>query len=33
MLSLTQFLDQAKTYNVIPVVKRLFSGTETPIGI
>lgn len=33
MLSLTQFLDQAKTYNVIPIVKRLFSGTETPIGI
>ena len=33
MLSLIQFLDQAKTYNVIPIVKRLFSGTETPIGI
>lgn len=23
----------AKTYNVIPVTKRLFSGTETPLGI
>ncbi|MDG2496958.1 MAG: chorismate-binding protein [Aquiluna sp.] len=33
MLSLSEFLSQSKSFNVIPVVKRLFSGTETPIGI
>ncbi len=33
MLSLAEFLELSKSYNVIPVVKRLFSGTESPIGI
>ena len=33
MLSLSEFLELSKTYNVIPIVKRLFSGTETPIGV
>ncbi len=33
MLSLDQVRDLAKTYNVIPISKRLFAGTETPLGI
>ena len=33
MLSLDDVKELAKTYNVIPVTKRLFSGTETPLGI
>jgi anthranilate synthase component 1 len=33
MLTLQEVKDLAKSYNVIPVTKRLFSGTETPLGI
>jgi anthranilate synthase component I len=33
MLSFEQFSELAKNYNVIPVTKKLFSSTETPLGI
>ncbi len=33
MLSLDQVRELAGTYNVIPISKRLFAGTETPLGI
>jgi anthranilate synthase component 1 len=33
MLSFDQVSELAKTYNVIPLTKRLFSGTETPLGV
>jgi anthranilate synthase component 1 len=33
MLSLDQVRELAKSYNVIPISKRLFAGTETPLGI
>ena len=33
MLTLEQVRELSKTYNVIPVSKRLFAGTETPMGI
>lgn len=33
MLTLEQVKELAKDYNVIPVTKHLFSGTETPLGI
>ena len=33
MLSLEQVRELAKSYNVIPISKRLFAGTETPLGI
>ncbi len=33
MLTLAEVRELAKTYNVIPVSKRLFAGTETPLGI
>ena len=32
-MELNELLELAKNYNVIPVVRRLFSGTETPLGI
>ena len=33
MISYQQLLELSSDYNVIPVVKRLFSGSETPIGL
>lgn len=33
MLTLDQVRKLAKSYNVIPISKRLFAGTETPLGI
>lgn len=33
MLSLDQVSKLAETYNVIPLVKELFSSTETPLGV
>ena len=33
MISLAECQELAKTYNVISVSRRLFSGTETPVGI
>ena len=33
MISLDQARELASTYNVIPLSKRLFSGTETPVGV
>ncbi|MDA2985758.1 MAG: anthranilate synthase component I, partial [Actinomycetota bacterium] len=33
MISLTEVEELADSYNVIPVVKRLFNGIETPIGL
>ncbi len=33
MLSLEQVRELSKTYNVIPISRRLFAGTETPLGI
>ena len=33
MISLSEVEALATTYNVIPVVKRLFNGIETPIGL
>ena len=33
MIELSEVEDLARTYNVIPVVKRLFNGVETPIGL
>ncbi len=33
MLTLEQVRELSKTYNVIPISKRLFAGTETPLGI
>ena len=33
MISLDEVKELASTYNVIPVVKRLFNGIETPIGL
>lgn len=33
MLSLEQVRELSNTYNVIPISKRLFAGTETPLGI
>ena len=33
MLSVKEVIELAKTFNVIPITKRLFSGTETPVGI
>ncbi len=33
MLTLDQVRELAKNYNVIPISKRLFAGTETPLGI
>jgi len=33
MMDLKEFLELSKNYNVIPVTKRLFAGSETPIGI
>lgn len=33
MLSLDQVRELSKNYNVIPISKRLFTGTETPLGI
>ena len=33
MISLEVFLEQAKSYQVVPLVRRLFSGTETPISV
>ena len=32
-MDLTEVIALARDYNVIPVVRRLFSGTETPLGI
>lgn len=33
MISLEVFREQAKSYQVVPLVRRLFSGTETPISV
>ena len=33
MLSFEQVKELSKSYNVIPVSKKLFAGTETPMGI
>ena len=33
MLTFAEVSELAKHYNVVPLVKRLFSGTETPLGI
>jgi anthranilate synthase component 1 len=33
MLSFEQVKDLAKSYNVIPISKKLFAGTETPMGV
>lgn len=33
MISLAEVRDLAEQYSVIPVVQRLFSGTETPVGM
>ncbi len=33
MLSLDQVRELSQDYNVIPISKRLFAGTETPLGI
>lgn len=33
MLSLQEVRELSKQYNVIPISKRLFAGTETPLGI
>ena len=33
MLTLEQVRELSKSYNVIPISKRLFAGTETPLGI
>lgn len=33
MISLEVFRERAKNYQVIPVVRRLFSGTETPVSV
>jgi anthranilate synthase component 1 len=33
LLSLDQVRELSKNYNVIPISKRLFTGTETPLGI
>jgi anthranilate synthase component 1 len=33
VISLSEVEDLARTYNVIPVTKRLFAGTETPVGL
>ncbi|MEY3561988.1 MAG: hypothetical protein RL068_1140 [Actinomycetota bacterium] len=33
MFTLVEVQEMAKQYNVIPLTKRLFSGTETPLGI
>lgn len=33
MLSFQEVLDLSKQYNVIPISKKLFAGTETPLGI
>ncbi|MEY5024025.1 MAG: hypothetical protein RL569_938 [Actinomycetota bacterium] len=33
MLSLDQVRELSQNYNVIPISKRLFAGTETPLGI
>jgi anthranilate synthase component 1 len=33
VLSLEQVRELSKTYNVIPISRRLFAGTETPLGI
>lgn len=33
MISLAEFEELARNYNVIPVMKRLFAGVDTPVGI
>lgn len=33
MISFEEFSELSKHYNVIPIAKALFSGTETPVGI
>ena len=33
MISLAEVRELANTYNVIPVVNRLFNGIEAPIGL
>ena len=33
MITLQIVEELAKTYNVVPVTKRLFAGTETPVGL
>ena len=33
MIGFEQLEELSSEYNVIPIVKRLFSGSETPIGI
>lgn len=33
MLSFEEFSEQAADHNVVPVFKRIFSGSETPVGI
>ena len=33
MLSFEQVKDLAQSYNVIPISKKLFAGTETPMGV
>lgn len=33
MISLSEFEELAGSYNVIPVMKRLFAGVDTPVGI
>jgi anthranilate synthase component 1 len=33
LLSVKEVIELTKTFNVIPITKRLFSGTETPVGI
>lgn len=33
MLSLSEVVALSQTYNVIPLVKRLFASTETPLGV
>lgn len=33
MLTLEQVVELSKTYNVIPLTKRLFASTETPLGV
>ncbi len=33
MLSIDQVRELSQDYNVIPISKRLFAGTETPLGI